>query len=297
MRGETLRETGMPRISYVNGRYVAHRDASVHIEDRGYQFGDGVYEVCEISRGFIVDMTRHLDRLNRSLTELSIAWPMTRNALMVVIREVIRRNRVVNGLVYVQVTRGVASRDFVFPPSDLQPSLVVIARKVDVTTVAKKVENGLKVITVPENRWDRVDIKSTGLLPNVLAKQKAKEAGCQEAWFVDTEGKVKEGGSSNAWIVTKDGVLVTRPADHGILRGITRTTLFDVATKLGYKIEERGFSVAEAKAAREVFLSSATTIAMPIVEIDGQPVANGHPGTITLSLRQAFFDIAEKSPA
>lgn len=297
MRGKTLRETDMPRISYVNGRYVAHRDASVHIEDRGYQFGDGVYEVCEISRGFIVDMTRHLDRLNRSLTELSIAWPMTRNALMVVIREVIRRNRVVNGLVYVQVTRGVAGRDFVFPPSDLQPALVVIARKVDVATVAKKVENGLKVITVPENRWDRVDIKSTGLLPNVLAKQKAKEAGCQEAWFVDTEGKVKEGGSSNAWIVTKDGVLVTRPADHGILRGITRTTLFDVATKLGYKIEERGFSVAEAKAAREVFLSSATTIAMPIVEIDGQPVANGHPGTITLSLRQAFFDIAEKSPA
>lgn len=297
MRGETLRETGMPRISYVNGRYVAHRDASVHIEDRGYQFGDGVYEVCEISRGFIVDMTRHLDRLNRSLTELSIAWPMTRNALMVVIREVIRRNRVVNGLVYVQVTRGVASRDFVFPPSDLQPSLVVIARKVDVAAVSNRVENGLKVITVPENRWDRVDIKSTGLLPNVLAKQKAKEAGCQEAWFVDTEGKVKEGGSSNAWIVTKDGVLVTRPADHGILRGITRTTLFDVATKLGYKIEERGFSVAEAKAAREVFLSSATTIAMPIVEIDGQPVANGHPGTITLSLRQAFFDIAEKSPA
>jgi D-alanine transaminase len=297
MRGKTLRETDMPRISYVNGRYVAHRDASVHIEDRGYQFGDGVYEVCEISRGFIVDMTRHLDRLNRSLTELSIAWPMTRNALMVVIREVIRRNRVVNGLVYVQVTRGVAGRDFVFPPSDLQPALVVIARKVDVATVAKKVENGLKVITVPENRWDRVDIKSTGLLPNVLAKQKAKEAGCQEAWFVDTEGKVKEGGSSNAWIVTKDGMLVTRPADHGILRGITRTTLFDVATKLGYKIEERGFSVAEAKAAREVFLSSATTIAMPIVEIDGQPVANGHPGTITLSLRQAFFDIAEKSPA
>lgn len=297
MRGKTLRETDMPRISYVNGRYVAHRDASVHIEDRGYQFGDGVYEVCEISRGFIVDMTRHLDRLNRSLTELSIAWPMTRKALMVVIREVIRRNRVVDGLVYVQVTRGVASRDFVFPPSDLQPSLVVIARKVDAATVAKKVENGLKVITVPENRWDRVDIKSTGLLPNLLAKQKAREAGCQEAWFVDADGKVKEGGSSNAWIVTKDGVLVTRPADHGILRGITRTTLFDVAAKLGYKIEERGFSVAEAKAAREVFLSSATTIAMPIVEIDGQPVANGHPGTITLSLRQAFFDIAEKSPA
>jgi D-alanine transaminase len=131
----------------------------------------------------------------------------------------------------------------------------------------------------------------------VLAKQKAKEAGCQEAWFVDTEGKVKEGGSSNAWIVTRDGVLVTRPADHGILRGITRTTLFDVARKLGLKIEERGFSVAEAKAAREAFISSATTIAMPVVEIDGATIANGQPGSVVLSLRDAFFDVAEKSPA
>jgi D-alanine transaminase len=150
---------------------------------------------------------------------------------------------------------------------------------------------------VAENRWERVDIKSVGLLPNVLAKQQAKLAGAQEAWFVGADGIVKEGASTNAWIVTRDGVLVTRPADHGILRGITRTTLFDVAAKLGYRIEERGFTVAEAKAAREAFLSSATTIAMPIVEIDGEPVANGHPGTITLSLRQAFFDIAEKSPA
>ncbi|MGN6146790.1 MAG: D-amino-acid transaminase [Mesorhizobium sp.] len=287
----------MPRIAYVNGRYVVHRDAAVHIEDRGYQFGDGVYEVCEVARGFVVDTVRHLDRLNRSLGELSIAWPMARKALVVVMREVIRRNRVVNGLVYVQVTRGVAGRDFVFPPPDTPSSLVVIARKFDMAAVAKRVENGLKVITVPENRWDRVDIKSTGLLPNVLAKQKAKEAGCQEAWFIDTDGMVKEGGSSNAWIVTKDGVLVTRPADHGILRGITRTTMFDVAEKLGLKIEERKFSVAEAKAAREVFISSATTIAMPIVEIDGATIANGHPGSITLSLRQAFFDVAEKIKA
>ncbi|THF60011.1 D-amino-acid transaminase [Ollibium composti] len=287
----------MPRIAYVNGRYVVHRDACVHIEDRGYQFGDGVYEVCEVTRGFVVDTVRHLDRLNRSLSELSMAWPMARKALVVVMREVIRRNGVVNGLVYVQVTRGVAGRDFVFPSPDTPPSLVVIARKFNMDAVAKRVENGLKVITVPENRWDRVDIKSTGLLPNVLAKQKAKEAGCQEAWFIDTDGMVKEGGSSNAWIVTKDGVLVTRPADHGILRGITRTTMFDVAEKLGLKIEERKFSVAEAKAAREVFISSATTIAMPIVEIDGATIANGHPGSITLSLRQAFFDVAEKIKA
>lgn len=287
----------MPRIAYVNGRYVVHRDAFVHIEDRGYQFGDGVYEVCEVARGFIIDSVRHLDRLNRSLGELSIAWPMARKALIVVMREVIRRNRVVNGLVYLQVTRGVAGRDFVFPSADTQPALVVIARKFNTEAIAKRVENGLKIITVPENRWDRVDIKSTGLLPNVLAKQKAKEAGCQEAWFIDTEGMVKEGGSSNAWIVTKDGVLVTRPADHGILRGITRTTMFDVAEKLGLSIEERKFSVAEAKAAREVFISSATTIATPVVEIDGATIANGHPGSITLSLRQAFFDVAEKIPA
>ena len=286
----------MPRIAYVNGRYVAHSDAAVHIEDRGYQFADGVYEVCEVARGFIVDMVRHLDRLNRSLNELSIGWPMHRRALEVVLREVVRRNRVRDGLVYLQVTRGVASRDFVFP-ANVAPSLVVTARKIDPALNLKKAEGGIKVVTVPENRWDRVDIKSVGLLPNVLAKQKAKEAGAHEAWFVDTDGKVKEGGSSNAWIVTRDGVLVTRPAEHGILRGITRTTLFDVAKKLGLRIEERGFSIAEAKAAREAFISSATTLAMPVVSIDGDPVANGHPGSVALSLRQAFFDIAEKSPA
>lgn len=286
----------MPRIAYVNGRYVAHRDAAVHIEDRGYQFADGVYEVCEVARGFIVDMKRHLDRLDRSLRELRIDWPIGRKPLEIVLREVVRRNQVFDGLVYVQVTRGVASRDFLFP-ADTMSSLVVTARKVNPALAAKRAEDGIKVITVPENRWDRVDIKSVGLLPNVLAKQKAKEAGAQEAWFVDEEGNVKEGGSSNAWIVTKDGVLVTRPAEHGILRGITRTTIFDVAAKLGLTIEERGFSVAEAKEAREAFISSATTIAMPVVAIDGQTVANGHPGSITLSLRQAFFDVAEKSPA
>ena len=286
----------MPRIAYVNGRYVPHREAAVHIEDRGYQFADGVYEVCEVARGHIVDVTRHLDRLDRSLRELRIDQPMSRKALEIVLREVVNRNRVVDGLVYLQVTRGVAGRDFLFP-ADTKPSLVMTAKKVDPALAQRRAEGGIKVITVPENRWDRVDIKSVGLLPNVLAKQKAKEAGAQEAWFVDADGKVKEGGSSNAWIVTADGVMVTRPADHGILRGITRTTLFDVARKLGLTIEERGFSVDEAKAAREAFISSATTIAMPVVEIDGAPVANGHPGSVVLSLRAAFFDVAEKLQA
>jgi D-alanine transaminase len=286
----------MPRIAYVNGRYLRHADAAVHIEDRGYQFADGVYEVCEVARGHIVDMTRHLDRLDRSLRELAIDWPMHRKALELVMREVVGRNGVRNGLVYLQVTRGVAPRDFPFPAA-VASSVVVVAKKVDPALAERRAETGIKVITVPENRWDRVDIKSVGLLPNVLAKQKAKEAGAHEAWFVDTDGTVKEGGSSNAWIVTADGRLVTRPAEHGILRGITRTTLFEVAAKLGLAVEERGFTVDEAKAAREAFISSATTIAMPVVEIDGSPVANGHPGSVALSLRRAFFDVAEKTQA
>lgn len=284
----------MPRISYVNGRYVPHARATVHVEDRGYQFADGVYEVCEVARGYIMDMTRHLDRLGRSLGELEIAWPMARKALEMVISEVVRRNRVKNGLVYLQVTRGVASRDHVFPKAGTRPSLVVTARHSDPEQAARRAQSGLKVITVPENRWDRVDIKSIGLLPNVLAKQKAKESGAHEAWFVDGDGTVKEGASTNAWIVTGDGVMVTRPADRGILRGITRATVFDVASKLGLSIEERGFSVAEAKAAREAFITAATTVVMPVVAIDGDPVANGHPGSIALSLREAFFDVAEK---
>lgn len=287
----------MPRIAYVNGRYVTHADAAVHIEDRGYQFGDGVYEVCEIARGFIIDMTRHLDRLDRSLSELSIGWPIARSALIVVIREVIRRNHVSDGLVYLQVTRGVAGRDHFFPSLDTRPSLVVTAKKIAPASYAHKAETGLKVVTAPENRWDRVDIKSVGLLPNVLAKQQARLAGAHEAWFVDKDGFVTEGASTNAWIVTKEGALVTRPANHGILRGITRATLLDAAARLGLKAEERAFTVAEAKAAREVFMSSATTIAMPVVAIDGETIANGHPGSITLSLRQIFFDVAEKSPA
>lgn len=287
----------MSRIAYVNGQYVQHSEAGIHIEDRGYQFADGVYEVCEIARGNIMDMTRHLDRLNRSLSELKIAWPMARKALQTVIKEVVRRNRVHDGLVYLQVTRGVARRDHVFPSADTPPAVVITAKRTSPAAAAVRAAKGIKVITVPENRWERVDIKSIGLLPNVLARQQAKDLGAQEAWFIDLDGIVKEGAATNAWIVTKDGVLVTRPAEYGILRGITRTTIFDVAKKLGLKIEERGFSVDEAKKAKEVFMTAASTVVMPIVAIDGESVANGHPGTTTLSLREAFFDIAEKTPS
>ena len=287
----------MPRIAYVNGRYHVHRDAAVHIEDRGYQFADGVYEVCEVARGHIMDVTRHLDRLGRSLSELRMGWPMSRAALVVVMREVVRRNGVHNGLVYLQVTRGVAPRDHVFPAAGVRPAIVVTAKKTDPAAATRRAEAGLKVITVPENRWDRVDIKTVGLLPNVLARQAAKEAGAQEAWFVDDHGIVKEGAATNAWIVSMDGTLVTRPAESGILRGVTRTTVIDIASKLGLKVEERGFTVQEALEAREAFITAATTVVMPIVEIDGRTVANGHPGSVTLSLRQAFFDVAEKTVA
>ncbi|TKT79354.1 D-amino-acid transaminase [Aquamicrobium sp. LC103] len=287
----------MPRIAYVNGRYVPHSMASVHVEDRGYQFADGVYEVCEVARGNIMDMTRHLDRLSRSLSELRIDWPMTRASLELVMKEVVRRNLVTNGLVYLQVTRGVAPRDHFFPAQGTASAIVITAKRGDPRAAAKRAEQGIRVITVPENRWERVDIKSVGLLPNVLARQQAREAGAQEAWFVDEDGTVKEGAATNAWIVTVDGTLVTRPADFGILRGVTRTTVLDIARKLGLKVEERGFSVEEAKAAKETFITAATTVVMPVVAIDGDPVANGHPGSVTLSLREAFFDVAEKTPA
>lgn len=287
----------MSRIAYVNGRYVPHAEASVHIEDRGYQFADGVYEVCQIERGQIVDMTRHIDRLERSLRELRIAAPMARVALETVIAEVVRRNGVRSGLVYLQVTRGVSPRDHFFPPDHVKPSLVITAKRIRPEAMAQKGETGIKVITVPENRWERVDIKTVGLLPNVLARQQAREAGAQEAWFVDPDGTVKEGAATNAWIVTPEGSLVTRPAAHGILRGVTRTTLFEVAAKLSLTIEERGFTVDEAKAARESFITAATMVVMPVIEIDGRPVANGHPGSVALSLREAFFDVAEKRPA
>lgn len=287
----------MPRIAFVNGRYTPHADAAVHIEDRGYQFADGVYEVCEVARGNIMDMTRHLDRLDRSLRELRIAWPMSRRALQMVMAEVVRRNRVENGLVYLQVTRGVAPRDHFYPAADTPPAIVVTAKRIDPRIAANKATQGIKVITVPENRWERVDIKTVGLLPNVMARQKAREAGAAEAWFVDTDGTIKEGAATNVWIVTKDGKLVTRPADFGILRGVTRTTVLDVAKKLGLSVEERSFSVDEAKQAKEAFITAATALVMPVVEIDGDSVANGHPGSVTLSLREAFFDVAEKTPA
>lgn len=285
----------MPRFAYVNGRYVRHADAAVHIDDRGFLFADAVYEVCQIRHGFIVDLTRHLDRLDRSLGEIRIRPPMPRAALVGIMKEVLRRNRVTDGMVYLQVTRGTARRDHVFPSPEVRASLVVTAKSLSAAAGAEKYAAGIKAVTVPDNRWERVDIKTVGLLPNVLARQQAKEAGAQEAIFVDAEGNVTEGGATNLWIVDKAGRLVTRPADRAILRGITRTTLMDVAGKLGIAVEERRFSVAEMLEAREVFVTGATTICLPVVAIDGHAIANGHPGLTAQKLRDAFFAVAEKT--
>lgn len=286
----------MARTAYVNGRYVDHGAAAVHIEDRGYQFADGVYEVCEISNGHVVDETRHFDRLDRSLSELRIKAPMSRAALRVVLHEIVRRNRVRDGLVYVQVTRGVAPRDHAFPAPGTPPSLVMTAKSVRPSKGDAAAQAGISVVSLPENRWPRVDIKSVSLLPNVLAKQHAREKGAQEAWFVDADGMVTEGSSTNAWIVTKDGVLVTRPAENGILRGITRTTLLDLANRLGVRVEERRFTIAEAQQAREAFVTAASSLVMPVVNIDGTSVGNGNPGSIALELRRLFHTQSEHVP-
>jgi len=285
----------MSRIAYVNGRYLPLRDASVNIEDRGYQFSDGVYEVCEVLDGKLIDERRHIERLQRSLSELRIAMPMTPAALSVVFHEVVRLNRIHWGIVYLQVTRGVSRRDHAFPPAGTRPSVVVTARNMDFAAAEKIAGDGIAVITVPENRWTRVDIKSVSLLPNVLAKQAAREQGAKEAWFVDNSGHITEGSSSNAWIVTRDGKVVTRQVDHGILKGITRTVVLEVMAKQGLKLEERAFTLEEAQAAREAFVTSASQIVMPVVRIDGKPVGNGAPGLIASALRRDFHQFAEQS--
>ena len=283
----------MSRIAYVNGRYLPQRAAAVHVEDRGYQFSDGVYEVCEVRGGCMIDQRRHLARLKRSLQELRIEMPMSEAALAIVMRECIRRNRVRDGLIYLQITRGVAPRDHGFPPPGTRPSVVVTAHGIDVAGNERIAADGVAVITVPDNRWQRVDIKSISLLPNVLAKQAAREKGAKEAWFVDGGGHVTEGSSSNAWIVTRSGKVVTRPADNGILRGITRTVLIGVIRAQGLEFEERSFTVEEAYGAREAFLTSASQIVMPVVRIDDRPVGNGAPGSVATALRAEFHHHAE----
>jgi D-alanine transaminase len=285
----------MSRIAYVNGQYRDMRDAQVHIEDRGYQFADGVYEVCEVRGGQIVDLPHHMTRLQRSLGELRIAKPMPLTSLSVVIHEVVRRNRISYGIVYLQITRGVARRDHAFPKPGVKPALVVTARALNMAKNEATAGQGIAVVTMPENRWPRVDIKSVSLLPNVLAKQQAREQGANEAWFVDTDGFVTEGAATNAWIVTGQGQVVTRSADHGILAGVTRKVLIEALAALQVKLDIRPFTVEEAYAAKEAFVTASTQIVMPVVKIDDQTVGNGKPGPIAMRLRDQFHRFSDFS--
>lgn len=281
----------MSRIAYVNGQYVAHARASVHIEDRGYQFADGVYEVFAVHGGQLIGEQGHLDRLAHSLSELQIDWPIGKAPLMVAVREIVRLNHVKNGLVYIQVTRGVARRDHPFPADSIS-ALVITARimpPLDKPTLSQ----GVGVITIPDIRWKHKDIKSIGLLPNCLGKQQAREAGAFEAWMVDDDGYVTEGTSSNAWIVTNEGELVTRNISHAILNGITRLAILEAAREAGLSVSERPFTTEEAANAKEAFISSSTSHVKAVTRIDDKPVGNGHIGEMTAKLLDLYVDYIE----
>ena len=282
----------MSRIAYVDGRYRPHAEAGVHIEDRGFQFADGVYEYFAVFGGRLADAEGHMERLWRSLSELRIDPPMSEKALMMVMRETVRRNRFKDGAVYLQITRGVAPRDHPIPEEAPAPTVVVTAKPVDYAAAEAKARQGIKVLTQPDIRWGRCDIKTVGLLPNCLAKTAAREAGAYEAWLVDELGFVTEGSSTNAWIVDADGVLRTRDTNANILRGVTRKTLLTLAEEAGIEVSQRPFTVAEAKAAKEAFITAASTFVMPVVAIDDAIVGDGRPGPISKRLRALYVENA-----
>lgn len=278
----------MTRYAYVQRRFRPIQMATVAVEDRGYQFADGVYEVIKAVDGEPRDLDRHLARLSRSLHELRIAEPVQGRALPQLILEALRRHPLRFATVYIQVSRGTAPRNHAFPKA-AKPNLVIAVRRAVFPTEAERMR-GVGVITQPDQRWARADIKSIALLPNVLAKQAALEAGCREAWLVGEDGYVREGSSSNAWIVDRDGRIRTHPADHRILAGITRSVVLELARSEGLEVEERPFTVAEALVAREAFLTSTTSLVLPVTSVDGRVIANGRPGEITRRLARRYAE-------
>lgn len=280
----------MSRISYVNGKYLPHRQAAVHIEDRGFQFSDGVYEVFPVFAGRILNLDFHLQRLRNSLLELRIDWPVKVEILPILLAEMLRRNRITHGgMIYLQVTRGVAPRNHAFP-ENIHPTLVITARPVDMAARDLKAAQGVSVVTVPDNRWLRRDIKSVSLLANMLAKQKAAEKDAFEALFITPDGVITECASSTFWIVDAQGALLTHPLGHAILPGVTRRVVLEITRELGMAVHEQPFDMQQALAAREAFLTSATTFVMPVVQIDDHLIADGRPGRISLFLRQKYIE-------
>lgn len=278
----------MSRFSFVNGNYFEHRDSYVHIEDRGYQFADGVYEVFAVINKKIVDFDGHLSRLFRSLNEISLKSPIVKEAYLFHIRNLIKKNKIRDGLVYLQISRGVAQRDFKFP-KDIKPSIVITAKSISMEHYHSKFNKGIKVKTTEDLRWKRVDIKTLNLLPPVLAKQKAVENDCEEAWMIDSDGYITEGSSSNAWILVEDK-LITTPANNSILKGITRSSLIKALKKERIKFIEKRFNKNDIKTANEAFITSATQFVMPVVKIDNTLIGNGKVGKYAYIFKDAYME-------
>lgn len=276
----------MARIAYVNGSYVDHAQASVHIEDRGYQFSDGIYEYIAFYNGKLLDADAHFKRLERSLNELEIGFPVAASALGIIIRELIERNGREDGGLYIQVTRGVAKRDHVFP-KNVRPALVMTICGAK-TPKPHEFSDGVKVITAPDKRWGRRDIKSISLLANILAKQEAARQKVREALLTRADGTINEGSASNAFIVNKSGTLLTHPLDENILGGITRDVVLRLARKAGIKAEEKAFSVTEAKNAAEAFITSTSINVLPVVKIDDKLIGGGKVGAVTKKLGELY---------
>lgn len=276
------------RYVYVNGRFAPYADACVHVEDRGLQFADSIYEVWAVLGGRLADAERHFARLFRNLAELEIARPMEQPALLAVLREAVRRNRVREGLVYVQVTRGASRRDHLFPER-AAPTVVVVGKSVDRPKVEAKARAGVAVVTRPDERWARCDLKTTGLLANVLGKEAAKAADASEVWFVDRDGFIAEGASTTAWLVDAAGAVVTRPKGPEVLPGVTRETLIELARGEGLEVVERPFTPEEAAGASELFCTAASAFVTPVIRLDGQPVGEGGPGAVALRLRSLYL--------
>lgn len=279
----------MSRIAYVNGSYRPIAGASVSILDRGFQFADAVYEVWAVADGRRLDDGAHMARLRRSLAEIRLDWPMSEPALAVILSQVQRRNRVRDGIVYLQISRGAARRDHRFPDPAVAPTMVATATALSPAPRAARFAAGIAVILLPDQRWARCDIKSTALLPNVLAKQAAHEAGAYEAWLVTPDGLISEGASTTAWIVDKEGHVRTLALSANILPGVTRGAVLAAAARLGLPVVERGFTPEEALAAREAFITSAGSGVLPVTQINGAKIGSGGPGPVTQALKDAYF--------
>lgn len=279
----------MSRFVYVNGNFTRFNQALIHIEDRGLQFADSVYEVWAVKDGALLDDSGHLQRLSRSLNMLRIGLPTPLSSLKPIIGNLLRLNRIKNGLVYLQITRGVAPRDHPFPKNTI-PTIIITVRPKNYAQLDAKAQKGIKIVTKKDLRWKRVDIKTTNLLPNLLAKQEAIDEGADDVWFYDENGKITEGSAQNAWILNKDGNLQTRGLGEDILGGITRSTIMALAKKLKLTIIEKPFTVQEAIEAREAFVTSATSFVTAVVEIDTRPISNGNVGSVATLLRHAYFE-------